>query len=418
MSVTYSLIQNGDSGLIVRNTLNSLLGDINNGVYIGPTGPQGPQGIQGIKGDTGLQGTTGPTGPQGPQGIQGTKGDDGNQGPVGPKGDTGLQGTTGSQGIQGIKGDDGINSPGNVIGKVNYSTIAATGDTDKFIHFRKGGSTPASDAGVVFSSFSDEPFYIYNDSTIQSLKISHSPSLIEDTSLRSQDNPFLLIDYGGQVRFTDGTASKPSISFINDTRTGIYSSENFRISLTTNGTERFRLDGSEYRFYFPNNVVRFQQLGGSVIQLQLGKGEFSSGSTLRISRFFSATPLVDFDTENFRTEFSGRTEFKGGVYHEPIIDNSVSGTYTLNMIISNVWHLTLTDNTTLDYINGGDGSYIIKIKQDATGGRTLDFTSGKFVSSDGVTPTISTGPNESTLLQIIYIDGEAVVTTLKNITSI
>ena len=53
---TYSLIQNGESGLSVRTTLNSLLDDINNGVYIGPEGPEGPEGPIGETGATGATG--------------------------------------------------------------------------------------------------------------------------------------------------------------------------------------------------------------------------------------------------------------------------------------------------------------------------------------------------------------------------
>ena len=60
---TYSLIQNGDPGLEVRNTINALLQDINDGVYIGPTGPAGEQGPQGEVGPTGpgfsISGTAG-----------------------------------------------------------------------------------------------------------------------------------------------------------------------------------------------------------------------------------------------------------------------------------------------------------------------------------------------------------------------
>jgi hypothetical protein len=111
---TYSLIQNGESGLNVRTTLNSLLSDINNGVYIGPTGPAGPQGEQGI------QGEVGPTGATGPQGEQGVKGD---------TGATGEQGPIGATGPAGANGADGTFLGKLYAGQVNGFTIPEGGDT-------------------------------------------------------------------------------------------------------------------------------------------------------------------------------------------------------------------------------------------------------------------------------------------------
>lgn len=53
MSATYSLINNGDSGLTVRNTLNGVLTDVNNGDFVGATGPQGVVGATGPQGPIG-----------------------------------------------------------------------------------------------------------------------------------------------------------------------------------------------------------------------------------------------------------------------------------------------------------------------------------------------------------------------------
>jgi hypothetical protein len=106
---TYSLIQNGESGLNVRTTLNSLLDDINNGVYIGPEGPMG---------------ATGATGPQGPQGE------------VGPQGEQGIQGITGATGPAGANGADGTFLGKLYAGQVTGSsfTIPEGGETyEKFV---------------------------------------------------------------------------------------------------------------------------------------------------------------------------------------------------------------------------------------------------------------------------------------------
>jgi hypothetical protein len=127
MSTTYSLINNGDSGLSVRNTLNQVLTDANNGVLgaqgaTGATGPQGPIGATGadstVPGPTGPTGATGPqgiqgiTGATGPQGIQGITGATGPQGPIGATGaDSTVPGPTGATGPQGIQGITGATGP-------------------------------------------------------------------------------------------------------------------------------------------------------------------------------------------------------------------------------------------------------------------------------------------------------------------
>jgi hypothetical protein len=59
---TYSLINNGDSGLSVRTNLNEIIGDINSGV-IGATGPAGTSGTSGAAGTSGTSGVSGSSSP-------------------------------------------------------------------------------------------------------------------------------------------------------------------------------------------------------------------------------------------------------------------------------------------------------------------------------------------------------------------
>ena len=56
--MTYSLINDGDSGLSVRMTLNELLSDINDGNLSGTSGSSGSSGSSGIDGTSGTSGTT------------------------------------------------------------------------------------------------------------------------------------------------------------------------------------------------------------------------------------------------------------------------------------------------------------------------------------------------------------------------
>jgi len=69
--------------------------------------------------------------------------------------------------------------------------------------------------------------------------------------------------------------------------------------------------------------------------------------------------------------------------------------------------LTLAGNYTLSNPTNapasGRGNYILVVKQDGTGGRTLSFSS-KYKFSDGNAPTLSTGSNAVDLITFIYDD--------------
>lgn len=101
------------------------------------------------------------------------------------------------------------------------------------------------------------------------------------------------------------------------------------------------------------------------------------------------------------------------IHHNVVTDASVSGTYELNMNDANVFDLTLTGDTTLDYVNEAPGSYIIQIKQDATGGRTLSFADNKFIAD--VVPTISSAANSISLIQLLFISNKAIVISIQNL---
>ena len=84
---------------------------------------------------------------------------------------------------------------------------------------------------------------------------------------------------------------------------------------------------------------------------------------------------------------------------QPSSINSTSTT-TLDLSTGNVLQVVLTGNTTLAFTNPKIGTYIIKIKQDATGNRTLNFPTIKW--SDAAVPTITTTPNAVDLITLIY----------------
>jgi hypothetical protein len=65
-----------------------------------------------------------------------------------------------------------------------------------------------------------------------------------------------------------------------------------------------------------------------------------------------------------------------------------------------VLQVVLTGATTLAFTNPKIGTYIIKIKQDATGNRTLNFPTIKW--ADAAVPTVTPTANAVDLITIIY----------------
>jgi hypothetical protein len=84
---------------------------------------------------------------------------------------------------------------------------------------------------------------------------------------------------------------------------------------------------------------------------------------------------------------------------QPSSINSTSTT-TLDLSTGNVLQVVLTGSTTLAFTNPKIGTYIIKIKQDATGNWALNFPTIKW--SDAAVPTITPTANAVDLITIIY----------------
>jgi hypothetical protein len=104
--MTYSLINNGDSGLDVRTILNSVLTDINDGV-IGSAGSSGSSGVSGSSGSSGVSGSSGTSGIDGTSGTSGESGSSGTSGIDGTSGTSGIDGTSGTSGQDGTSGTSG-----------------------------------------------------------------------------------------------------------------------------------------------------------------------------------------------------------------------------------------------------------------------------------------------------------------------
>jgi hypothetical protein len=101
--------------------------------------------------------------------------------------------------------------------------------------------------------------------------------------------------------------------------------------------------------------------------------------------------LTDLESSNVKAQTFQLTQ--------PTAINSTTTT-TLDLSTGNLLELVLTGPTTLAFSNPQIGTYIIKVKQDGTGGRTLTFPSMKW--SDAAVPTITTAANAIDLITLIY----------------
>ena len=78
---------------------------------------------------------------------------------------------------------------------------------------------------------------------------------------------------------------------------------------------------------------------------------------------------------------------------------------------SNVFLLTLTASTTLDYTNAQIGSYVIVATQNATGNYSMSLATGKF---QGATWSgVATASNAKTIIQVIYDGSKGIITSQK-----
>ena len=118
------------------------------------------------------------------------------------------------------------------------------------------------------------------------------------------------------------------------------------------------------------------------------KGRLTAAGTVSAS---SGLTLSDLISSNVKAKTFELTQ--------PSSINSTSTT-TLDLSTGNVLQVVLTGSTTLAFTNPKIGTYIIKIKQDGSGNRTLNFPTIKW--ADAAVPTVTPSANAVDLITIIY----------------
>ena len=101
-----------------------------------------------------------------------------------------------------------------------------------------------------------------------------------------------------------------------------------------------------------------------------------------------------------QNNFTGDLKAKTYILTNPTTTTASTSTTTINLATGNVLEVLLNVNTTLSFTNPRIGTYILKIKQDGTGGRTVTFPTMKW--ADDAVPTITTTANRTDLVTLIY----------------
>ena len=345
------------SGIQIPSLSNTILA-VNSTGQIIATSSAGASGTSGTSGVSGSSGTSGSSGAAGAIGATGSTGAAGSSGTSGSSGAVGAVGATGSTGAAGSSGTSG-----------------------------SSGSSPAQ-------------------------------SLQQTLSLGNTTGTYSIL-YG------DGSSATPSVAFTTDSNTGFYkvgfgrlgfvSNASILFTATSNETDMFQVRG----FATASNNVYYHyalaQSGGSGIWKL---GVESDVSTFRLDRWSASSYADTFMRVTTSTaSINYRTYFSKAVNHLPITNSSVSGTYSIDMSAGNVWNLTLTGNATLTTTNQFEGSYVLLIKQDGVGGRSLSLHSdGRFIGATAL--SFTTSANAINVVQLVHIGTQSIVTSQKNLTTL
>ena len=195
----------------------------------------------------------------------------------------------------------------------------------------------------------------------------------------------------------------------------ITSSSNGNIGLTPHGTGVVRIDGtngidmesgsiaiknsgavSNIKLYCESSNAHYVQLQSPA------HADYAGNVTLTLPS--TTGKILGADANNVTT-------FLGGTAGKTTAVSSSGGTATFNLQLGDSFTTTLTENTTFAFSNPpsgtGLGAFIIKVKQDGTGGRTLAFP-GTVDWAGGSAPDVSTGANDVDIFVFVTVDNGAI----------
>jgi hypothetical protein len=230
------------------------------------SGTSGLSGTSGTSGESGTSGTSGESGTSGTSGLDGSSGTSGNSGTsgtsaIGTSGTSGSSGVNGTSGSSGTSGTSGLGSSGtsgtSAIGTSGTSGSSGVNGTSG----SSGTSGTSGDSGTSGSSGQTGT----SGTSGSSVSISGTTDYIARYTGAASLGTASIIESSGQIQFTDGAAATPSISFINDTDSGIFRNSEGVWSLVNNGVVRIQLASTGVNF-------------GSTSQLRIGAGTLAAPS--------------------------------------------------------------------------------------------------------------------------------------------
>jgi hypothetical protein len=142
--------------------------------------------------------------------------------------------------------------------------------------------------------------------------------------------------------------------------------------------------------------------GNNNDQIQILVGDINSGELLYKDLYDINSTLFDDKASLTASQniFIGDLKAKTFILTNPSTITANTSTTNINLSSGNVLEVLLNTNTTLSFSNPRIGTYIIKIKQDAIGGKVVSFPTMKW--ADDIVPVITAAANRTDLLTIIY----------------
>lgn len=182
------------------------------------------------------------------------------------------------------------------------------------------------------------------------------------------------------------------------------------ISISNGGTGATNAAAARSNLGIPTPIIA----GQNNDQLQVLIGDVNTGELLYKDLYDINSTLFDDKASLTAAQntFSGDIKAKTYVLTNPSSTTASTTSTNINLATGNVLEVLLTSNTTLAFSNPRIGTYIIKIKQDATGGRVVTFPIMKW--ADDSVPTITATANRTDLLTIIYDGINYYATCLQN----
>lgn len=214
----------------------------------------------------------------------------------------------------------------------------------------------------------------------------------------------------GNITATNNSTltSLPNLTNVGTISSGTWSGTT--ISISKGGTGATNAAAARSNLGIPTPIIA----GQNDDQLQVLIGDVNTGELLYKDLYDINSVLFDDKASltAVQNTFSGDIKAKTYILTNPISTTASTTSTNINLATGNVLEVLLTSNTTLAFSNPRIGTYIIKIKQDATGGRVVTFPIMKW--ADDSVPTITATANRTDLLTIIYDGINYYATCLQN----